>query len=300
MRPIVKKSFMVIILILVTWLLIAPGCMTFRNADKVMINRFQKGGIGLTTVYEKVAGSTIHYAKTGADSLPTIVFIHGTPGSWDAFANYMGDPELLQHFRMISIDRPGFGYSNFGKVYHLQQQAALIEPVLQKLQNGKPMYLAGHSLGGPLIVQMAADQPALCNGLIIISGSIDPSMEKPEKWRPVLFQTPLNFFVPGAFRPSNEELWYLKKDLVRLKDEFAKITCPVYFIHGASDTWVPVENVAYARQLLVNTNTIGELIIPGGNHFIPWTKFKEIKTALLNLSPDWQAKNRQKESELSF
>ncbi len=72
---------------------------------------------------------------------------------------------------------------------------------------------------------------------------------------------------------------------MKLKDEFARITCPVYFIHGDADTWVPPGNVEYARKLLVNTNTIGELMIPGGNHFIPWTKFDEIKKVLLDLTP---------------
>lgn len=283
MRRIFMRSAMVIVLIIVVWVFIAPGCMTFRNADSVMVNRFQKNGVALTMVYEKVEGRNIHYAKTGYDSLPTLVFIHGTPGSWDAFAGYMSDSQLLRHFRMVSIDRPGFGYSDFGKVFPLKKQAELIEPVLEKLQNGKPLYLAGHSLGGPLIIQMAADQPQYCQGLIMISASVDPAIEKPEKWRPWLFKTPLNFLVPGAFRPSNEELWYLKKDLKKLKDEFARISCPVYFIHGDADTWVPVGNVAYARKLLVNSSTIGELIIPGGNHFIPWTKFDEIRNMLLEL-----------------
>jgi pimeloyl-ACP methyl ester carboxylesterase len=282
---------MVFVLIIVVWVLIAPGCMTFRHADSEMINQFKKNGVELKTVYEKIEGRNIHYAKTGSDSLPTIVFIHGTPGSWDAFAGYMRDAELLKQFRMISIDRPGFGYSDFGKVFPLKKQAELIEPVLEKLRNGKPMYLAGHSLGGPLIIQLAADRPGFCHGLIMISASVDPAIEKPEKWRPWLFKTPLNFLVPGAFRPSNEELWYLKKDLVKLKDEYARITCPVYFIHGDADTWVPVENVQYARKLLVNTNTIGELIIPGGNHFIPWTKYAEIKNVLMTLSPNYEVQN---------
>ncbi len=276
---------MAILQVIVAWVFIAPGCMTFRNADSVMADRFKQKGVTLTTTYQKVERTNIHYAKTGSDSLPTIVFIHGTPGSWDAFAGYMMDSQLLQHFRMVSIDRPGFGYSDFGKVFPLKKQAELIEPVLEKLQNGKPMFLAGHSLGGPLIIQLAADEPKYCYGLIIISGSVDPNIEKPEKWRPLLFKTPLNFLVPGAFKPSNEELWYLKKDLVKLKDEFARITCPVYFIHGDADTWVPPGNVEYARKLLVNTNTIGELMIPGGNHFIPWTKFDEIKKVLLDLTP---------------
>lgn len=277
------RSAMVFVLVIVIWVIIAPGCMTFRKADRVMINRFKENGVALSTAYEKVEGINIHYAMTGQDSFPTIVFIHGTPGSWDAFADYMRDAELLAHFRMISIDRPGFSYSDFGKAYPLKKQAELIEPVVEKLQNGQPVYLAGHSLGAPLIVQLAADRPELCQGLIMISGSVDPLMEKPEKWRPWLFKTPLNFLVPGAFRPSNEELWYLKKDLIDLKDEFARVTCPVYFIHGDADTWVPVANIEYAKRLLVNTNTIGELIIPGGNHFIPWTKYGEIKNAFLAL-----------------
>jgi|RhiMetdeSRZDD1v2_1073273.scaffolds.fasta_scaffold16609_6 pimeloyl-ACP methyl ester carboxylesterase len=260
------------------------SCMTFRKADSVMRNQFQQKGIALNTATIKIQGHNIHYAQTGADTLPTLVFIHGTPGSWDAFANYMQDPDLLHHYRMISVDRPGFGYSDFGNVASsLTDQSKLIDQALSKLSNNKPMLLAGHSLGGPLIVQMAADNPSLFCGLVIISGSVDPAKEKPEKWRPVIFKTPLNLLVPGAFRPSNEELWYLKKDLVTLKASFAAIRCPVFFIHGAADTWVPPGNVEYAKKLLVNTERIGELIIPGANHFIPWTKFKEIKEVLLQL-----------------
>jgi pimeloyl-ACP methyl ester carboxylesterase len=195
----------------------------------------------------------------------------------------MRDPDLLQRYRMVSIDRPGFGYSDFGNPEHLDRQSQLMSPVLVDLNNGKPIYLAGHSLGGPMIVQLAADNPKMFSGLIIISGSVDPAEEKPEKWRPWLFKTPLNIFVPGSFRPSNEEMWYLKKDLVKLKSEFSKIYCPVYFIHGAEDTWVPPGNVEYAKKMLVNTSNISELIIPGANHFIPWTKYKEIKQVLLTL-----------------
>jgi pimeloyl-ACP methyl ester carboxylesterase len=286
MKRIMMRSVMVIIVLLIVWLVIAPGCMTFRKADKEMVRVFQQKGVQLHVSTQKVEGRNIHYAATGNDTLPTIVFIHGTPGSWDAFAGYMQDSILLRHYRMISIDRPGFGYSDFGQPVHLLRQSELISPVLEKLDNGRPMYLAGHSLGGPLIIQLAADNPLLVAGLVMISGSVDPAEEKPEKWRPWLFNTPLNLLVPGAFRPSNKELWYLKKDLVSLQPEFAKINCPVYFIHGASDTWVPPGNVAYAKKLLVNAKSINELIIPGANHFIPWTKYTQIRDVLLNVNTE--------------
>jgi pimeloyl-ACP methyl ester carboxylesterase len=258
--------------------------MTFRKADKDMVLTFQQKGVPLHVTTQRIEGRNIHYASTGNDTLPTIVFIHGTPGSWDAFANYMEDSMLLHQYRMVSIDRPGFGYSDFGESEHLARQSELMSPVLKKLNNGKPMYLAGHSLGGPMIIQLAADNPALFKGLVMISGSVDPAEEKPEKWRPWLFKTPLNFLVPGAFRPSNRELWYLKKDLIQLQPQFSKIDCPVYFIHGAADTWVPPGNVDYAKKLLINSPGIHELMIPGANHFIPWTKFKEIREVLLKLN----------------
>jgi pimeloyl-ACP methyl ester carboxylesterase len=284
MRSLVTRSVMIVISILIVWIVFAQSCMTFRKADSEMKKKFRAKGVELTTTYQTVEGRHIHYAKTGRDSLPTIVFIHGTPGSWDAFMGYMLDSSLLAHYRIVSIDRPGFGYSDFGHAEHLQRQSQLMSPVLATLRNGQPMYLAGHSLGGPLIIQLAADNPGMCNGLVMISGSVDPAEEKPEKWRPWLFNTPLNLLVPGAFRPSNVELWYLKKDLVDLKPLFNKIECPVYFIHGANDTWVPPGNVEYAKKLLVNARHISELMIPDGNHFIPWTKHKEIRNVLLTLN----------------
>jgi len=273
----------VLSIILILWLVLAQSCMTFRKSDDEANKEFAKEDVLLKTATIVVDGCHIHYAMTGDDTLPTIFFLHGTPGSWDAFESYLMDQELLHHFRMVSIDRPGFGHSDYGNPQHLPKQSELMSPLFKILNNHKPMFLAGHSLGGPIVVKLAADNPGVFSGIVIISGSIDPAEEKPEKWRPILFKTPLNYFVPGAMRPSNEELWYLKTDLVDLKKDFPKITCPVYFIHGASDTWVPPANVDYGKKMLVNASHIEEILIPGANHFIPWSKFNEIKDVLLRL-----------------
>jgi len=279
----IMKVFIVVGVILLIWLILAQSCMTFRVADAEAKQKFAAKGIELTTNTIEVEKHHLHYVQTGSDTMPTIFFVHGTPGSWDAFSIYLQDSLLLQKFRLVSIDRPGFGNSDYGKPENLARQSQLISPLFKKLENGKPYFLAGHSLGGPMVIKLAADNKNMFNGIVVISGSIDPDEEKPERWRPILFETPLNYFVPGAMRPSNEELWYLKKDLVLLRDDFKKITCPVYFIHGQSDTWVPPGNVEYGKKLLVNAPQIGELMIPGDNHFIPWTKFKEIRDVLLYL-----------------
>jgi pimeloyl-ACP methyl ester carboxylesterase len=269
--------------ILLVWLILAQGCMTMRKSDSEAKKEFAKQELLLTTESILVEGRHIHYALTGNDTLPTLFFVHGTPGSWDSFEDYLKDKQLLAHFRMVSIDRPGFGYSDYGQPEHLARQSELISPLFKVLDNHHPMFIAGHSLGGPMVIKLAADNPSVFSGIVVISGSIDPAEEEPERWRPLLFKTPLNYFVPGAMRPSNLELWYLKTDLVDLKSDFAKITCPVFFVHGASDTWVPPANVEYGRKLLVNSSHTEERILVGANHFIPWTRFPEIKDILLKL-----------------
>jgi pimeloyl-ACP methyl ester carboxylesterase len=283
MKGLKKKMLLLSGIFLLSWVFFAPGCMSFRKSDAAAKTEFEKDHIELRTATIETEGRHIHYAMTGNDSLPTIFFIHGSPGSWDAFAEYMKDSLLLEKFRMVSVDRPGFGYSDFGEAQHLDVQSRLISPLFHDLANHQPMFLVGHSLGGPMVIKLAADNSGFFSGLVVLSGSIDPAEEEPEKWRPVLYKTPLNLLIPGAMRPSNEELWYLKKDLVLLEKDFTKITCPVYFIHGEKDTWVPPRNVEYGRKMLVHSSKVEEILIPGANHFIPWSKFTEIRAVLLNL-----------------
>jgi pimeloyl-ACP methyl ester carboxylesterase len=283
MKRFFMKTFIIIGVILFVWLILAQSCMKFRMTDAEAMQKFKAKGIDVIINAITVNGRKLHYLKTGSDSLPTIVFVHGTPGSWDAFEKYLEDKELLQKFRLISIDRPGFGYSDFGHPLNLAQQSVIISPLFDYIKNGKPLFLVGHSLGGPMVIKLAADNPGKIAGLVLLAGSNDPAQEEPEKWRPVLYKTPLTYFVPGALRPSNEELWYLKKDLMYLKEDFPKITCPVYIVHGMKDNMVPPANVDYDKKMLVNASRIDELIFPDANHFIPWTRYQPIKDLLLKL-----------------
>jgi pimeloyl-ACP methyl ester carboxylesterase len=269
-------------LVCILWVIIAPSCMRFRVSDESAKKNFQKKGLTLIRSFLRVQDQVLHYVTTGLDSLPTIIFIHGSPGSWNAFENYLEDSDLLRNFRLISIDRPGFGYSDFGKAAHLNLQSELISKLFRVINNGKPLYLVGHSLGGPMVVKLAAENPRLINAIVILSGSLDPAEEASEWWRKVLGKTPLYYFVPGAFRPSNRELLYFKDDVYSLADDFDKVTCRVYLVHGNADKWVPPGNVAYAAQKLVNTRAVEVHMLEGANHFIPRTRYNEIKTLLMS------------------
>ncbi len=284
----ISKTMIVAACILVFWLIVAPGCLTFRTSDKKAKSQFKKKGLDLETGYVKVNGRDIYYAEIGNDSLPTLYFIHGSPSTWSAFSDYMNDPDMLAHYRMVGIDRPGFGYSLDPGAVNLKEQSHILLAVVLELNNGKPAYLAGHSLGGPIAAQMAADYPDLFKGIALISGSVDPALEPKESWRKAFNTAPLCYLLPGAFRPSNEELFYFKSDVVGLASEFEKIKCKVVLIHGEKDKWVPVGNTEYAMQKLVHAEKVEKLIIPDANHFIPWTKKQDVKDALIKMTADNQ------------
>jgi pimeloyl-ACP methyl ester carboxylesterase len=195
----------------------------------------------------------------------------------------MWDQDLLKKYRMISFDRPGFGFSGYGNALHLQEQCRLLLPVIQALKNGRPMTLHGHSFGGPVAAKLAADDPSLFKTIIIDAGAIDPALETKETWRRIVARRPFYWFVPGVYQTSNTELLYLKKDLVPLAADLDNIRCKVLFIHGSKDTWVPIENIAYGSRMMVNAESISADTLPGADHQIPWKRTAQFKKILLDL-----------------
>jgi pimeloyl-ACP methyl ester carboxylesterase len=281
-----KKIRNTAIIFLLAWLVFAQSCMFFRISDKEAADSFNANGVKAEIRYDDIGGIQLHYVKTGQDSFPTLFFIHGSPGSWDAFKRYLEDTDLLQKFRMVSVDRPGFGYSNFGHALNLDEQSTIISVLLRQLKNGRPVYFIGHSLGGPMCVRLAIDNPGMAAGLVLLAAAIDPAQEKPEQWRKALMNNPLQYLVPGAMRPSNYELWYLKADLKKLKPEIQQADLPfIWMIHGNKDQMVPYENVAFAKQNF-NANKLEVITINDANHFIPWSHYGIIKDVLMRLPMD--------------
>ena len=275
------KSFFFLMSVL--YLFFCQSCMTMRMTKKETKAFFATSKTEYIDALLPVEEYTIHYIETGNKNASTLFFVHGSPGSWDAYKEYLKDSLLLPKFRLIAIDRIGFGYSNFGEAVNLKTQAAILEKFVNLISNGKPIYLIGHSLGGPVIVQMAADQPNQYEELIILSGSVDPNAETTENWRNVIKTKPLRYFIPGALRPANDELWWLKKDLFLLRDNLINVTSKVTIIHGTKDSLVPFSNVAFMRREFVNAKSLDIIPIENANHFIPWDHYYFIRDVLYRL-----------------
>jgi pimeloyl-ACP methyl ester carboxylesterase len=248
---------------------VASSCFTGRLTDKEMNNYFAKSPYQPSRQYYQALGRQLHYVSVGDSLRQPILFVHGSPGSWDNFKSFMKDTFLLSHYHLMSVDRPGFGESQEeGAEDELQHQAEALLPILQR--QPRPVILVGHSYGGPVIVEAAIRFPQYVKALVIVAGSVDPSLEPSNWYRYPLKYTPLRWAIPSFFRSSNDELLPLEKELIKMAPQWAKINCPVVVVQGGKDVLVAPENAKYIKRQLpqVKVTTIWK---ENMNHFVPWS-----------------------------
>src|SRR5688572_5120110 len=279
-----RKWGLFFFLLFTTITAVLHSCMTFRSNSKEVDEYFKKKGVNGTQLTYKVGFRDIHYVEAGDQTKPLVVFIHGSPGSLTAFIHFLADTSLLRQTEMISTDRPGFGYSNFGNgVGSLHEQCEILLPMIEANKNGRPVILVGHSLGGPLIARMAFEHPDLIDGLVIVAGSIDPELEPNETWFRAPLATPfLSWILPRSLRASNEEIYHLKPELEEMLPLWEKLRCPVIVIQGKKDSLVPAANADFARKMIVNA-PVEFVVIEDMDHFVPWSNPELIHDAILKL-----------------
>lgn len=260
------------------------SCLTFRTKPADIEKFFHSRHVDGRIDYYKAGRLNVQYAQSGDSSKPLILFVHGSPGSLDAFTGFLVDSILLQKAFLITTDRPGFGYTDFGNgEASLDKQADILSKLILLKRNGKPVILVGHSLGGPLIAKVAVSYPDLVDGLVIVAGSIDPELEPNEAWWRGPLATPfLSFLLPRSLRASNVELYHLKPELEAMASQWKLITCPVVVIHGKKDVLVPFENVDFAKSKLTNA-PVRYILDDTANHFIPWSHPQLVNEGILTI-----------------
>lgn len=216
-------------------------------------------------------GRSVHYTQVGDTTKPLVVLVHGSPGSSSAFLPFLADTQLTRIAQVIALDRPGNGYSDFGKSEpSLAAQAAALKPILERHRKTRAILL-GHSYGGPVVARAAMDFPELVDGIFILAGSIDPELEPREWWRKPIDAPLLRWLFPASMVVANQEIIPLYEELTAMEPLWEKITCPVTVVQGTDDTLVPAGNAHYARRMAVNSRQLDIRMIEGGSHFILWT-----------------------------
>src|SRR5690349_4178982 len=113
--------------------------------------------------YISLHGKDIHYVEQPGQSVP-VVLLHGQPGTYQDFEKLI--PEL-PGLHLISIDRPGYGWSRGGWLPY-QDEIDLVHELLTQLKL-TPAILVGQSFGGSLALGVARRYPQDVAKMILVA-----------------------------------------------------------------------------------------------------------------------------------
>ncbi|CAO4134633.1 alpha/beta fold hydrolase [Methylorubrum extorquens] len=154
---------------------------TVRDTEKAVASAFTAQGAKRGA---KVARKPLGQFVT-VDGLPVhiivrghgrpVVLVHGNGTMAEDFAICGLIDRLAARYRVIAIDRPGFGYTGRPRhrIWTAQAQAVLLHRVLEQLGVERPL-IVGHSWGTIVALALAADGRRPLRGLVLVSGSYFP------------------------------------------------------------------------------------------------------------------------------
>jgi pimeloyl-ACP methyl ester carboxylesterase len=271
--------------LLMTFLLLSAivfiATFSFRTSDARTHRYFAKRGVSLRI--ERVG--TLRWLLVDEDAppeAPLILFVHGAPGSADNFHRYLADSALRRRARLISLDRPGYGYSNYGDAEpSLARQAEAALTIMDRYPSA-PAILIGHSYGGPVAAKVAMDYPERVRGLVMLAPVIDPDNERIfwyshfGRWRLT------RVLLSGAWRVAAAEKFSHAAELAKIADGWSKLRLPVTHLHSPKDNIAPAANIEFSRRN-IPPECLRLIELPGSGHFIPWTDYNLAKQELLRL-----------------
>jgi pimeloyl-ACP methyl ester carboxylesterase len=197
-----------------------------------------------------VGPATIAYEVAGAG--PPLVLVHGLSGSSRWWARNVGP--LARRFRVYVVDLIGFGASRGPHPFVLSEAAGLLARWMEQI-GVERAGVVGHSMGGFIAAELAADFPALVERLVLVDAAALPFnhsylrhtfnlahqvRDLPLSFLPLLFADAL---LAGPLTIARAARQLLTTDI---RPKLARIQAPVLLVWGERDHIVPP---ALGRQL---------------------------------------------------
>jgi pimeloyl-ACP methyl ester carboxylesterase len=121
-----------------------------------------------------IDGVRLHYIERGQGE--PLLLIHGNGTMIQDFTSSGLVDRLADRYRVIVIDRPGYGFSSRPrKLWTPRAQATLFEKALRRLGVEQATVL-GHSWGTMVAVALALQAPGLVRSLVLASGYYFPTL----------------------------------------------------------------------------------------------------------------------------
>ena len=86
----------------------------FRRSDEELSRIFRERNLNASIHYYTSHGRKLRFVRSGPDSLPGLLMLHGSPGSISYYGGRFSDTIIRRRFRCFAVDRPVYGYSVFG------------------------------------------------------------------------------------------------------------------------------------------------------------------------------------------
>jgi pimeloyl-ACP methyl ester carboxylesterase len=191
-------------------------------------------------------GVELYYDEAGAG--PPMVFIHGWMCDRAHFA------ALLRHFspkhRCIAIDLRGHGESDKPEqAYTIEGFADDVAWMCGELGVTRAL-LAGHSMGGAIVLALAARRPELCDALVML----DPAILFPAELQPLITQLVAGFRSPdgaAVARAFASDRFFLQTSDPALKERLLDAMCrtPMHVVASAFESLAAFGDEAALRAV---------------------------------------------------
>jgi pimeloyl-ACP methyl ester carboxylesterase len=193
----------------------------------------------------KVGPVDIHYQEAGAGE--PLVLIHGLSGSGRWWSKNIA--ELAAKYHVYVVDLIGFGASRNGHPFVLKDAAAYLARWMELLGIARAS-LVGHSMGGHIAADLAADYPERVERLILVDAAVLPfeqryvghalallreARQMALGFLPILFGDALRAGVPTILKAAGE---LFEADL---RPKLERISAPTLVIWGENDALIPAE-----------------------------------------------------------
>ncbi len=266
-------------------LICQSGCTRFRMNDKQTYRFFEEQALHPTILRHQTQEGIIRYLEVGENTENVVIFIHGAPSSMAIFRTLLTDKMLLQHTKMVAVDRAGYGYSDYGKVVtSVVEQARRLAPILQKYaQTHKRIVLVGASYGGSVAAKLAMDYPDLIDDVMFVSASLAPKEEKIYGISYMIRRRAFKWLFPKFIRIANAEKLAHEKALMEILPTWGNIKSRIFVLHGTTDKLIYPANVAFAQKQLAHIQHFQVKWVPDMGHKISYAHPEIIQEELIKL-----------------
>jgi len=249
-----------------------------RQTDEEVSESFREKGVQCQIFHLPYRNISIRYITSGLDTKVAdvgIMFIHGAPGASDAFYPYQMDTHLMSKASLISIDRLGYGYSDYGNPEtSLVEQAKAVQAVMDQVNLDKYI-IVSHSYGCPVAAVLSAISSSVIDANIMVSPVIHPEYEKIFFFSPWPSSFPLKYFSSGAMYVAGVEKMSHADELHKVEALWKDLKVPTIIMYGMKDWIAPSENASYLNDK-VSPEYLTIDIDSSASHFIIWDQMPEV------------------------